>query len=749
MGMCSPLALPSVLNADEYRQVYNQYLGELNGGSLASGNTSTDWLKEVTRKAISHNTSIGISAGSENSTYYLSLSNLKQESYIIGNDFERSSARLNFLYNAQESISFGTNISASFTNNNALNAQSIYQSAVLRSPIEPIFDEDGSYHYNSIRMNDSNPIQVANDDINTLKDTRIIGNIFGEIKPFSWLTFKTELGVDILSSESYSRQMKRDWLTGGSARQTNTSNRKLVINNTLTGAKVIGDHTINGVIGQSFETSRENRVSISGSNFSSDNVISISSAKSSKVNQAIVSKWAVFSTFIRMNYQYLGKYMAGVTYRLDGSSRFNKNSRYIGFPSFSLGWRASEENFLIDSEVINDLKLRGSIGFTGTDGSGGYYGNQGVYEIVNAGGGDTYKYGGNDVYYLTKANNPNLKWEKTKSYDIGFDAEIFNHRIKVNFDYYYKKIENMITSVNIPAYRGFTSISRNFGDMQNSGFELQIYSENIKKEFLWTTNLNLARNTNEVLRLNISDSANEANGSSIYVEGKDAPQFYLYDWRGVDAMTGNPIWSNADGSEVQTPPHSDSDNKKAFGSYFPEIYGGLTNNFNYKGFELSSFFAFSYGGHMLNGTKAQLMNYFTNDRNNLHTDILNNWKISGHQTDVPKLINGSVEVRNVGGSKSVTDYTSGLNSSRFLEDNSYLRLKTLTFSYSISGSLLKRIKVRRLRVYAQATNLFTITKYSGVDPEVSAFGSQAVMGGYDLLTMPQVRSYQLGVNIGL
>lgn len=749
LGVSNVLALPSVLDAEQYKQVYNKYMGELNGGSLPETSTSTNWLDEVTRSAISHNTSVGISAGSDNSTYYLSLSDLQQESYIIGNDFERTSARLNFVYDAKESISFGTNISASFTDNNSLNAQSIYQSAVLRSPIEPIYKEDGSYYYNSFRMNDTNPLQVANDDINYLKDTRIVGNVFGEYKPLSWLAFKSEMGVDIMSTESYSRIMGRDWLQGGSARQTNAANRKFVMNNTLSAAKIIGDHNVNVVVGQSFENSRENRLSISGNNFSSDNVISISSAKRTKVDQALVDKWAVFSAFTRVNYQFLNRYMAGVTYRLDGSSRFNKNSRYIGFPSFSFGWRASEESFLSSSKIINDLKFRGSIGFTGTDGSGGYYGNQGVYQIVKAGSGETFKYGGYDVYYLTKANNPNLKWEKTKSYDIGFDAELLDNRVKINFDYYYKKIENMITSVNIPSYRGFSSIQRNFGDMLNSGFEIQIFTENIKNDFLWTTNFNIASNTNKVLRLNISQSANEASGNTIYVEGMEAPLFYLYDWRGVDPITGNPIWGKADGSTSQTAPHNDNKNKKEFGSYFPDFYGGLTNTFNYNGFELSAFLSFSYGGQMLNGTKAQLMNYFTTDKNNLHTDILKSWIIAGHNTEVPKFINGSVIVTNTNGNKSVADYTSGLNSSRFLEDNSYLRLKTLTLSYSISSRLLSSLKVRRLKMHVQVTNLFTITNYSGVDPEVSAFGSQAVMGGYDLLTMPQVRTYQFGVNIGL
>ncbi len=741
MSLSEPVGLPDLLNADEYRLIY----GEL--GRLSSDNDlghSTNWLNKVTRTALTQNTTASVSAGTEKSTYYISLSNLDQQSYIIENDFSRTSARMNFNYNARESVKFGVNTSVSFTDNNALNAAKVFSEAVIRRPIDPIYKENGSYHYNGSKLNDENPIQIACDDINFVKDTRVVSNLFAEIKPLSWLTFKTEVGLDLMSSESYSRLKSRLWLEGGSARQSNRTNKKYVVNNTLTAIKVLGDHSINAVVGQSFEKSRENNTTVSGREFNSDNEISISAAGKSQVENALVQQWAIFSAFTRINYQYLNKYMGGFTYRVDGSSRFNKSNRYIGFPSFSLGWRVSNEDFMEPYPFIDDLKFRGSIGFTGTDGSGGYYGNQGQYTKH----GKSFNYNGVLIYELNKPNNPNLKWERTRSYDLGMDLSLLDSRIKLTVDYYYKKIENMITSFNIPTYKGFGNIQRNFGDMQNSGFEIDLYTENIKTDFMWTTSFNIARNTNKVLNLNIDGSVIEAGGNnSVYISGKAAPQFYLYQWLGVDPITGNPLWGYPDGSQQQIPPqdyYDDGEGRKACGTYLPEFYGGITNSFSYKGFELNAFFSFSYGGQMLNGTKAQLMTYTTKDMNNLHTDILDYWKISGHKTSVPALDNNSLVTTAI----SSTDYTAGLNTTRFLEDNSFLRLKTLTLSYNFSGGFLKKCKVRRLRLYAQGTNLLTLTKYSGIDPEVSAFGSTAVFGGYDLLTMPQNKTIQFGVNIG-
>lgn len=737
MSLSEPVGLPDVLDADEYRLIYGT-LGRLDPSE--DPGASTNWLDEVTRTAMSHNTTASVSAGTEKSTYYLSFSNLEQQSYIAENDFSRTSARMNFNYKAREEVSFGVNTSVSFTDNNALNAAKVFSESVIRRPIDPIYNEDGSYHYTSGKLNDDNPIQVAYDDINFVKDTRVVGNLFAEVKPLNWLTFKTEVGIDLMSSESYSRLKARSWLEGGSARQSNRTNKKYVINNTLTAIKVLGDHSINAVVGQSFEKSRENNTTVSGREFNSDNEISISAAGESKVENALVQQWAIFSAFTRVNYQYLNRYMAGFTYRVDGSSRFNKARRYIGFPSFSLGWRASEEEFMENYPFIDDLKFRGSVGFTGTDGSGGYYGNQGQYTKQS----NSYNYNGVLIYELTKPNNPNLKWERTRAYDLGMDLSLLDSRITLTVDYYYKKIENMITSFNIPTYKGFSSIQRNFGDMQNSGFEIDLYTENIKTDFMWTTSFNIAKNTNKVLNLNLDGSIIKAGGNnSVYISGKAAPQFYLYEWRGVDPITGNPVWGYPDGSQQQIPPqdyYDTEEGKKACGTYLPEFYGGITNNFSYKGFELNAFFSFSYGGKMLNGTKAQLMTYTTKDMNNLDKDILDYWKISGHKASVPALENNSIIGQ--------TDYTAGLNTTRFLEDNSYLRLKTLTLSYNFSGGFLKKCKVRRLRVYAQGTNLLTLTKYNGIDPEVSAFGSTAVFGGYDLLTMPQNKTIQFGVNIG-
>jgi hypothetical protein len=284
--------------------------------------------------------------------------------------------------------------------------------------------------------------------------------------------------------------------------------------------------------------------------------------------------------------------------------------------------------------------------------------------------------------------------------------------------------------------------------MSNSGIELRFTSYNISgRDFQWMTTLTLSRNTNKILKLNFEgNQIDELNSSyKYYAVGHSAAQFYLHKWYGVNPENGNPLWVYKDGTISETPPAADNStapyNKFIMGDATPDFYGGFNNSFIYKGFEVNFLFTFSYGGQMINNTKAQLMTYSTKDANNLDKDILKFWQIYGHKTEVPKLKNASITGN--------YDYTASSTITRFLEDNSYLRLKNLEIAYSLPENMLQKSKLfKQVRIYAIATNLLTFTKYSGIDPEVSAFGSSATASGYDNLTMPQTRAFQFGVKLG-
>ena len=303
----------------------------------------------------------------------------------------------------------------------------------------------------------------------------------------------------------------------------------------------------------------------------------------------------------------------------------------------------------------------------------------------------------------------------------------------------------MLFSSDLPLYTGYTKENQNIADMMNQGIDFQLITTNIQtNDFQWQSILNLSRSTNKILKLNFEgNQLDQANSSyKYYAEGEPVAQWYLHDWVGVDPMTGDPLWRYADGSISKIPPASDyarsQYNKFVCGTAMPDVYGSFTNTLMYKDFELNFMFTFALGSRMMNSTRATLLTYTQSDACNLGTEILEMWQIPGQQTDIPKLNNASV--------LNGYDYTTSITTTRFLENNSYLRLKTLTLTYNVPQRFLLKTKfIRQFRIFATFTNLFTITKYSGLDPEVSAFGSSATAAGYDNSTMPQSRSYQFGI----
>lgn len=747
-ALATPIGVPDVLNGDQYVDFYNSYYGS---NRFAKG-YNTDWFDEATRIAITNNISATVSAGTDKSSYFLSLSYLDQDSYVTSNDFKRYTARINYEYKSSEKFRFGNNVTLSYTDNNALNAGQVYRNSLIAAPNVPVRDDEGDYVFVQSKDDFFNPIAKAKEDLNFVQDKRIIGNLYAEYKANSWLTLKSEIGVDFMASKSYNRNMSYDAspiLQGGSASQTNIQNMKYVINNTASVYKEFGDHVINGVVGQSFETSKEDYIRITGSDFPTNSVLSIQQAESRRVDGAVLQEWAMVSYFARMNYRWKDKYLAGVTYRMDGSSRFNKNERYVGFPSFSAGWRISSEEFMEPYLWINDLKLRASLGFSGISGSGGYYGHQGQYVLKD----NASKYGKVNILEVKQASNPDLKWERTNTFDLGLDLSLFNNRIQLTFDYYVKKSVDMLISSAVPLYSGYSSQTQNLVDMENKGYELSLNSLNIDKEFKWSTSINLARNTNKVTKLNLDgyQPGGAETGYAFYQVGESATAWFLYDWDSVDPLTGNPLWRYADGSISTTPPESLTgneayENKFIKGDRLPKLTGGMTNIFSYKNLELNTLIAFSYGGKIMNGTRAELLTYSDNKDRNLSRDIMDEWIIAGHRTDIPKKNNSSIVTGNSGGR---TDYTVSRKTDRFLEDGSFVRLKNISLSYRFNIERIHRLGLRSLVLFVKGSNIATWTRYKGPDPEVSAFGSSAVYAGNDELTIPQQKSIQIGIKVGL
>lgn len=414
LGIDRPLGKLDLLNGDQYSQIYSLYYPK---GNYPAG-YNTDWLDAVTRTAVSHGVNASVSGGSEKTDYFVSLSYDNNESYIINNDMQRYSARLNLNTSLSPKWDMGVSISLNRLNNNALSASSIYSAAIKKAPNLPIYDENGDYYYGySPNTKGSagsyNPVAMAYINDEGVEDTRVIGNGYLEYKPFSWLSLRSEIGTDIYNSFSSIRKGDLpDNLTGvvgNQAQETTKLNYKTVVNNLININKIFGrDHFVQGIIGQSYEYTKERITSVAGSNFFSPDLNGVGAAQTKRVTSAYMQQSALFSAFARLNYQYKHTYMLGLTYRIDGSSRYNRNHRYLSTPSVSLGWRLSNEKFIKESmPFINELKLRGSMGLSSKDGNNSYYGAQATY-VLN----QLTTYGGKSYLQMSQPGNENLRWKR-------------------------------------------------------------------------------------------------------------------------------------------------------------------------------------------------------------------------------------------------------------------------------------------------------------------------------------------------
>ena len=772
--------LPKLMTGDQYADFYTGYYHAMDSINAISNpfawpynylfpkGINTDWLKAVTRDAISNTATLALSGGNGKGSYYISGNYTHQQSTIINNDYTRYQSRIRFDQHLSDIFTVGTDINLTYTDNNALNAQAVYRAAINKSPNQAIRNPNGTYDWgkgtNPIGpSSDLNPVGTANTYINYSTDTRALANAYGELKFTSWLSFRSEFGIDWLNGRSYSRDISKPMTPGGFGNETLSPFKKWVTNNTLTINKGLGGRShLDGVVGQSYEASTESSSSIWGRNFLNDDILSISAASQKGIQSALEQKWGLVSFFSRMNYAYDQKYLFGVTYRLDGSSKFAANHRYVGFPSFSMGWVVNKEHFMDRMTAIDQLKIRSSIGFSGTDGGGGYYGNQGQYTLNVYGA----TYGNGTVLTVSQPANPNLKWEKTQTYNLGLDLSMWQSALTLTVDYYNKQIRNAILPSAVPGFMGFTTQVQNLADLSNTGLEFTLNTRNLKgRNFQWTTSFNISRNRNIIQKLHKIDPTDlaaqiEENGGRYWLQGHSATEFFMYQWAGVNPKDGNPLWMGTNGKSTETPfpVNSSYDSnyltqRVASGDAMPKWFGGLDNTFTYKGWEMDVFFSFSLGNKMFNGAKATLYNYtsssFSNAQiNNLSPDLLNYWKISGQQSSIPGLINASNNAN--AGFGSSFDYTLGRDISRFLEDASYAKLRYVTLAYNLSTKTVKRMKyLSSLKIYVQANNLFTITKYTGLDPEVSAYGSSALNSGFDELTLAAPRTYTVGIKLGL
>lgn len=705
-----------------------------------SGMPTYDRNSDLFRTAALSNYEISAQGGNSNSTYYVGLGYTKQESVVKPSDFERYSGRLNYDNNLTSKLKIGTSINLSKVyrnvSSNDNNPKGVINSAIFVRSYLPIYNEDGSYaRYGSF----DNHLALIEHLDNNATTWRTIGNLFLEYNLLKELKFRSSWSLDNtdLTESNYADTfISAGIATNGSATSYKAKNIVYTAEQLLTYNKVFKDkHALNVLLGNTVNAVQEEYTSASGQGFATNDLKDISVA-ATKSGSASKSESRLLSFFGKASYTFNNKYTIDGSIRADASSKFGKNKRWGYFPSVGLTWDASQESFIKNINFFDALKFRGSFGYSGNQNGIGSYAALGLWSA----GSNYLETAGTAPSQLA---NPDLTWETTRQLDLGFDFAILKNAISFSFDYYNKYTYDLLLNVPVPYRSGFTSFLQNYGAVRNSGVELGIQSTNInKKDFKWSTEFNISWNKNKIEKL-ASDITLGASGrnASILREGYSVNSFYLYKQLYVDPETGNAVYEDVNKDGFIT-----SADRQIVGNALPNYTGGFTNDITYKDFSLNLFFYFQQGNKILSMHDFFLVHGGTQNNIGFIPRQLERWQKAGDITDIPRLTTYSGDPTINGGSANNYGGNVANMSSRYLSDGSFIRLKNLALSYNLPKSIIRNLQLSRLRATVSVTNLFTITKYKGLDPEVNAQSSSQNTYGYDWATVPQPRTIQLTLN---
>ena len=748
-GVSSPTRKRDFLNAEQYVELMRESgenVGDLDfvesrldrhsgWSDWRSNETDTDWQDQAFNPdAGTTNVNFSAAGGDDKTRFYFSGAYDDQTGILIRNDFERISGRLNLDHSISERFLIGANFGLSRTQNNRLADDNQFNNPiqlVALAPITPIRDLEGQLYDRPTATYYNNLIDSENAEWSNTS-FRNISNIFGEFKITDDLKFRSEFGVDIFNQNEeqfFGSRTNLGLSTNGFGRSRWTRIFNYNTNNYLTYNKIFAEnHNLEAVAGMSFQKSDRYFTFVEGQEFPLDELRTLASAAEITGGESSETNFTFLSYFARVNYKYANKYLATISARIDGSSRFGVNNRYGFFPAASLGWILTEEGFLKGSDKLSLLKLRGSYGLTG-NAEIGNFDHLGLY--------------GTNAYALipglspTQIPNPNLTWEKTAQLNFGVEFALFNDRITGELDYYNKNTTDLLLNVPVPATTGFNTQRQNIGEMQNYGFEIVLNSVNVSKQnFSWNTSLNIARNINRVRELTPGQTSIPPSSSrflnGVFI-GQSIGVFYGPAYAGVDPANGDALYyANAERTETT---NNFNDAERMFvGDPNPKFFGGLTNTFKLGDFDLSFMFQGVFGNDIYDGGGgffAANGDWFDNST----LDQMNRWQNPGDITDIPQARLGECNGCNA--------------SSRYLSDGSYVRLRTLTFGYSIPRATLDQFKLSSVRVFFTGQNLLTFTKYKGWDPEVNAdYLASNVFQGNDFYSAPQAKTFSLGINVG-
>lgn len=750
LSISNPAKKVEMLGTEEYlalRQEAWENDGNVGPAPLLNGisweqarNTNTNWWDEITRTGFKQNYTLALKWGNDKLNVYMGGSYSKDESYLVNNDFQRASGRLNLDYKPNNMFTIKLSSSISGSKNNVIDApwDGGLGSAMSQAlPIYPIKNEDGSWY--TLAGRTGNPIWVAENKMMRSNETRTINNLSVTINPLKGLTLDLSGAVDY-EDFRFNKYENKDLTQGLS--NANQDIRWILNYN----YRVLGSYTfdlnerqdLTIMVGHEYQRSKT-----SGKNLWASDVVKPLDKYNQKerdefnYNRTKTEEWAFISYFGRLNYMFMKRYIAQASLRVDGSSRFGRNNRYGYFPTFAVGWIVTEENFLKDNDLLSFLKLKASYGITGNSQIGNYAW-RGSYTIDQT---DGSKYNGQNTLYMSEYENPDLKWETTKSYDLGFEARFLKDRISAEFAYFMKKSSDVLVNAEIQKTTGFGALWQNIAKIENQGVEFSFTSHNFTGGFKWTTEFNIASLDNKVTSL--GGYQNEIGGGTNdtrIIVGYPVGVNTMVRFVGVDPADGCPIYLNKEGEKTKNYKfEGEGGYKVPAGKPIPDFTGGFTNRFSYKGFDLNVLFTFAKGFDIYDSSAKRQMGVMSEW--NYRTDIRDRWRKPGDVAKYPRM---TMKPETYGSDNIY------INSTQWLFDGSYLRMKDVTLGYSFPQKMLKKICLSSLRLSLTATNLVTFTKYPGADPEVARDYDSVVdrnlSANVSWLTPPQERTFTFGLS---
>ena len=685
---------------------------------------------EAFRTAAQHSIGVNITGGNNRTNFYIGTDYTSQEAILKTQDFRRIGLRVNVDHDINKKVKISTSNQVAFTRRSLSptgdGPTSLLQTSVQHNPLINPYKADGSYNYSGTF---ENIYAILDNNDNKSWGLRNLNNLTLTWKVTDDLRFKSSVSLDnnqFRERRYYNSAMKNGSPSGSATESNNnlvTITAEQLLNYNKTFKKI---HSLAAFAGNSVQYTASHHSSASGNDFPSDAFSEVGSAATT-TGSTSTSTRSLVSWFGGFNYSLLERYSLEFNLRADASSRFGSANRWGYFPSVGGSWLVSKESFLSDVKWLSSLRLKGSIGWTG---------NQNISDFASlglwSGGG---KYNNLSGVVQSQLANPDLKWETTRQFDLGFEASFLDERITVGFDYYNKFTYDLLLQAPIPGKTGFSSIYKNIGEMSNKGIEVSLTTRNIRtKNLQWTTRFNLSRNVNKIERLD-SPITEYTRDWVRLEEGQPMYAFWLYKEIGIDPQTGNAIYEDVDQDGKIT-----TADRQICGNNWPDANGSFINDVKYKGFDLSVNFYYSIGNDVLN-----MMRFFMEaggtygDKRSLLESQLDRWQKPGDVATLPRLTSKT----NPDGSMNY-----GFQSSRYLENGSYLRLKNLAIGYTLPQQIIRKVGVEKARVYLNITNLFTITDYSGPDPETNVGGTSNVQG-LDFGLAPQPRQFVIGTNITL